>query len=282
MTTQIAFAPLRSDSLAKDELRYFLRRCRMRLSAEAVGMPLRRNRRSAGLSREEIAELIGVSTTWYTQFELGKAETVSSRFVRNVCRALRLAVHERVFLFALCGHAIDLSDAEAADDEALALLTTRPELPAATFDPGLRVVHANASFQRLKDTSDSDRTRDFAIRLFQDPGQRVLHENWSSVTAVYCGLLRTHVAYRRPEALRVVAALANDPDFCRHWQRGDIVDPGAARFTEILRHPVAGVLRTIVRAVGVRGATRFITVHEPADEDSAERLRRLTSAPARG
>jgi transcriptional regulator with XRE-family HTH domain len=279
MRPPIEFAPLCSNTLIKEESRLFLRQCRGRLAPETVGFPARKNRRIAGLSRDEAAELIGVSSTWYTQFELGKAESVSLRFVRSVSTALHLAPEERLYLFALCGFPADLSDAEAVDDETLALLTTRPELPAATFDPGLRVLHANASFERMKSVRIGDVTCEFALRLFNDPAQRELYEDWNAAAAACCGLLRMHIAHRRPEAHRVVMALADNFDFQCHWRNGDLLDPGRAQFAESLRHPTAGSLHIIVRALGLRGATRFIAVYTPLDEDTADRLTWLSAQP---
>jgi transcriptional regulator with XRE-family HTH domain len=273
------FAPLCGETLIKEESRLFLRQCRSRLAPEAAGLPARRNRRIAGLSRDEAAELIGVSSTWYTQFELGKAESVSLRFVRSVAAALQLMPEERLYLNALNGFPADLSDAEAVDDETLALLTTRPELPAATFDPGLRVLHANASFERMKSVRIGDATCEFALRLFNDPAQRERYEDWNAVAATCCGLLRMHIAHRRPEAHRVVMALAANFDFQRHWRNGDLLDPGRAQFAESLRHPTAGSMHMMVRAVGLRGATRFIEVYTPLDEDTADRLTWLTAQP---
>jgi transcriptional regulator with XRE-family HTH domain len=272
MRSPVEFAPLRGDTLIKEETRLFLRQCRSRLSPEAAGLPARKNRRITGLSRDEAAELIGVSSTWYTQFELGKAESVSLRFVRRVSTALQLQPEERLYLYALCGFPADLSDTEAVDDEALALLTTRPELPAATFDPGLRVLHANPSFECMKSVRLGDVTCEFALRLFNDPPQRELYEDWNAVAATCCGLLRMHLAHRRPEAHRVVMALADNVEFRRHWHNGDLLDPGRAQFTESLFHPTAGSLHMMVRGLGLRGATRFIAVYTPLDEGTAERL----------
>jgi transcriptional regulator with XRE-family HTH domain len=273
------FAPPCDETLIKEESRQFLRHCRSRLAPEAAGFPARKSRRIAGLSRDEAAELIGVSSSWYTQFELGKAESVSLRFVRRVSTALQLVPEERLYLYALCGFAPDLSDGEAVDDETLALLTTRPELPAATFDPGLRVLHANALFQRMKCVRIGDVTCEFALRLFNDPEQRERYEDWNAVAAACCGLLRMHVAHRRPEAHRVVMALAKNCDFQRRWRNGDLLDPGRAQFAESLRHPTAGSLHIMVRALGLRGATRFIAVYTPSDEDTAERLAWLSAQP---
>lgn len=59
-------------------------------------------RRVAGLRREEVAELVGVSPNWYALFEAGKADRrFSAAFVQRVAEALRLDERERGMLFRL-------------------------------------------------------------------------------------------------------------------------------------------------------------------------------------
>jgi transcriptional regulator with XRE-family HTH domain len=273
------FAPLCGETLIREECRLFLRHCRSRLAPEAAGLPARKNRRIAGLSRDEAAELIGVSSTWYTQFELGKAESVSLRFVRSVSTALQLEREERLYLYALCGLPAALSDTEAVDDETLALLTMRPDLPTVTFDPGLRVLHANALFERMKCLRIGDAHCELALRLFNDPEERERYEDWNANAATCCGLLRMLIAHRRPEAHRVVMALAKNFEFQRRWRNGDLLDPGRAQFAESLRHPTAGSLNMTVRALELRGTTRFIALYTPLDEDTVDRLTWLSAQP---
>jgi hypothetical protein len=48
------------------ELATFLRAHRARILPAQLGLPARARRRTPGLRREEVAELIGVGVTWYT------------------------------------------------------------------------------------------------------------------------------------------------------------------------------------------------------------------------
>ena len=50
----------------------FLRARRERLQPEDLGMPVGVRRRVAGLRREEVAELAGVSTDYYVRLEQGR------------------------------------------------------------------------------------------------------------------------------------------------------------------------------------------------------------------
>jgi len=55
----------------RTELAAFLRSRRERISPEDVGLPAGTRRRTAGLRREELAQLAGVGVTWYTWLEQG-------------------------------------------------------------------------------------------------------------------------------------------------------------------------------------------------------------------
>ena len=84
------------------QLRMLLSNWRARLRPEDVGLPMTVRRRVAGLRREEVAELVGVSPNWYALFELGSNDRrFSPVFVQRVADALRLDGRERALLFRL-------------------------------------------------------------------------------------------------------------------------------------------------------------------------------------
>jgi transcriptional regulator with XRE-family HTH domain len=89
------------DEDARQELADFLRVRRNRLSPADFGFPATRRRRTPGLRREEVAAAAGVGLTWYTSLEQGKPIQVSTAFLENIARALRLTSAERAHLFAL-------------------------------------------------------------------------------------------------------------------------------------------------------------------------------------
>lgn len=74
------------------ELRDFLVSRRARITPEAAGVvPFGSGkRRVAGLRREEVAHLAGVSVEYYTRFERGRTQGVSAEVVDAVARALQL------------------------------------------------------------------------------------------------------------------------------------------------------------------------------------------------
>ncbi|MGN6128300.1 MAG: helix-turn-helix transcriptional regulator, partial [Humibacter sp.] len=87
---------------AKVELSEFLRTRRARLKPDDVGVQsYGRRRRVPGLRREELAQLAGVSVTYYTRLEQGNASNVSAEVLEAIARALRLSESERAHLFHL-------------------------------------------------------------------------------------------------------------------------------------------------------------------------------------
>ncbi len=85
----------------RDEIRDFLASRRARITPVQVGLPASTRRRVAGLRREEVAVLAGVSTEWYTRLEKGHIGGVSEEVLDAVARALRLDDDERTYLFDL-------------------------------------------------------------------------------------------------------------------------------------------------------------------------------------
>jgi len=90
-----------TDGERRAKLRVFLVNCRSRLKPQDVGLPSTPRRRVSGLRREEVAELVGVSSDWYRWFECGRTIRVSASFLSKLCQALRLDPIERISLFYL-------------------------------------------------------------------------------------------------------------------------------------------------------------------------------------
>ncbi|WP_432826836.1 helix-turn-helix domain-containing protein [Dactylosporangium sp. CA-092794] len=81
------------------ELGEFLQSRRSRLRPEDVGLPTYDERRRVpGLRREELAQLAGVSASYYTRLEQGQSLNASVEVLDALARALRLDEHERMYL----------------------------------------------------------------------------------------------------------------------------------------------------------------------------------------
>jgi transcriptional regulator with XRE-family HTH domain len=106
----------------------FLRDRRGRLKPTDVGLPGGGSaRRTAGLRREELAALAGVSVDYYTRIEQGRETAPSDAVLEALARVLRLDDHERDYLFALA-------------DRAARRSPRRPMTASTTVRPGLRLL----------------------------------------------------------------------------------------------------------------------------------------------
>ncbi|GHO57714.1 helix-turn-helix transcriptional regulator [Ktedonobacter robiniae] len=83
------------------ELGDFLRTRRARLTPEEVGLPRGSRRKTPGLRRAEVAQLVGVSVDWYTWLEQGRSITPSKQVLEHLVQTLRLDANERTHLFLL-------------------------------------------------------------------------------------------------------------------------------------------------------------------------------------
>ena len=86
----------------RNEVRDFLATRRAKLTPEQAGLPLYGgHRRVAGLRREEVALLAGVSVDYYTRLERGNLAGASDSVLESLARALQLDEAERAHLFDL-------------------------------------------------------------------------------------------------------------------------------------------------------------------------------------
>ncbi|HEX6479525.1 MAG TPA: helix-turn-helix domain-containing protein [Ktedonobacteraceae bacterium] len=83
------------------ELGDFLRTRRAKLTPEEVGLPRGSRRKTPGLRRAEVAQLVGVSVDWYTWLEQGRSITPSRQVLERLVQTLRLDANERTHLFLL-------------------------------------------------------------------------------------------------------------------------------------------------------------------------------------
>lgn len=104
----------RRDGERERELGDFLRSRRAAIDPADVGLPSGHRRRAPGLRREEVALLAGVSVTWYTWLEQGRAERPSRAVLDAVARALRLDDAEHSHLLTLARRAAGDGAVEAS------------------------------------------------------------------------------------------------------------------------------------------------------------------------
>src|SRR4030081_1401550 len=88
----------------------FLRTRRARLHPEQFGLSTGLRRRTRGLRREELAQLVGVGVSWYTWLEQGRDIQVSDQVLERIASILQLNEEERRHLFLLARGPVSLPD----------------------------------------------------------------------------------------------------------------------------------------------------------------------------
>ena len=140
-------SPALSDS--PHPLGAFLRAKRERLQPAELGLPAGKRRRTAGLRREEVAALCGISTTWITWIEQGRSQGISSQTLAALAQGLRLSQAERTYLFTLAARADPATLSQEAPAAGLQALVDHIRAPAYVLDRHWDVHVWNAAAQRL-------------------------------------------------------------------------------------------------------------------------------------
>jgi transcriptional regulator with XRE-family HTH domain len=233
----------------RDEIRDFLLSRQARISPEQAGLPRHGERRVAGLRREEVAQLAGVSVEYYTRLERGNARGYSDDILAAVARALHLDDAEREHLFDLV-HAANARARPAREAPALRpgvqlLLDAMTATPAYVWNTRLDVLAANplgrALFAPLFDSPHQPVNQ--ARFLFRDPAARDFFPEWEEMTHDAVAVLRT-AAGRSPHDENLSALvrelLTAGDAFRSLWQAYDVRHRRTGR--KHFRHPVAGRL----------------------------------------
>lgn len=105
----------------RQELADFLRTRRARLLPTRLGLPEGVRRRTPGLRREEVAQVAGLSTTWYTWLEQGRDVHVSAQVLESLARTFHLDADEKAHLFLLATQpsALDMGDVQETVTQSL-------------------------------------------------------------------------------------------------------------------------------------------------------------------
>lgn len=163
----------------------FIRAHRERLSTSQVGLPTGLRRRAKGLRREEVASLCGISPTWLTWIEQGRALSVSPGTLARIATVLMLTQAERLYMFDLAG----LRDPDAPEHEnSLALKATLAsavnhiQSPAYVLDQVWDVLVWNRAAEELFAgwLTQDDIAHNLLHYMFLDPDARRLVTDWEA------------------------------------------------------------------------------------------------------
>ncbi|MFI6948033.1 helix-turn-helix transcriptional regulator [Streptomyces sp. NPDC050422] len=152
-----------------------IRTWRDRLPPSAAGLPVSHGRRAAGLRREELADLAGVSVDYVVRLEQGRAVTPSESVVASLARALQLTSAERDHLYRLARLASPV-DGEVSDHlppGVQRVLTRLGDVAVAVFAADWQLVWWNRGWAALlgDPSASPPRLRNFARDRFPvEPG----------------------------------------------------------------------------------------------------------------
>jgi len=191
----------------RNEIRDFLTSRRARITPEQAGLPAYGgSRRVAGLRREEVALLAGVSVDYYTRLERGHARGASESVLESLARALQLDEAERAHLFDLA-RAANASPAARATRRAgqqvrasvQCILDSMTTTPAYVRNGRLDILAANQLGRALFSPvfSSPAQPANPARFLLLDPGAPQFYLDWERQAQDTVAMLRTE-AGRHP------------------------------------------------------------------------------------
>ncbi|UFU05942.1 helix-turn-helix transcriptional regulator [Ruania halotolerans] len=267
----------------------FLRSRRAQIAPESAGVVTYGFRRVTGLRREELAELAGVSLTYYTRLEQGNATNASDAVLDALARALGLDAIERAHLFSLARGGVPrpaAGDPYSPRPSTLTLLDSMAEVPTVLLARNQdilawnRLGHALIA-SHLDPSAPTRGQRPNATRmLFLDPATRTLYRDWGHEACLTVASLR-YVAGQHPDDERLQAMIhdlrTESGEFDALWRRQpvDLCISGVKR----LRHPRVGDLTVSYEILHLAEATgqRLLTHTSVPGSPDADAVRVLAS-----
>jgi transcriptional regulator with XRE-family HTH domain len=234
----------------------FLRASRGRLEPAEAGLVWAGSRRVAGLRREEVAVLAGVSADYYARLEQGRERHPSAQVIDAIGRALRLDADGRGHLYRLAG----LNPAAPPDGardrvhpSLLQLVDTFPSAAAYVLSPAFDLLATNPIAAAL--LSPFAGTTNMVRILFQHPAARAVFVDWPTVTQSTVKALRLNAGHYRddPEIHTLVEELLGTSDEFRALWNDQAVG-SLTRAFKVFIHPQAGRIELTYQTFDVRDA----------------------------
>jgi transcriptional regulator with XRE-family HTH domain len=222
----------------------FLRARRGLVRPEEVGLPDLGRRRVAGLRREELALLAGVSVDYYVRLEQGRDRHPSAQVLDALARALRLDEDAVAHLHELAAPAPrrrrrPRASVERVRPGVLRLLEHWTGTPAFVLGRRMDVLAYNALAGLLH--SDFARERNIVRLVFLDPGAREIYPDHEAVAAETVATLRAAAGadLDDPALTDLVGELSLKSDlFRRLWARHDVREKASG--SKRVVHPMVG------------------------------------------
>ncbi|TCJ31583.1 helix-turn-helix domain-containing protein [Parafrankia sp. BMG5.11] len=276
------------------ELGEFLRSRRNQITPADVGLTRPGDRRRVpGLRREELAQLAGVSVTYYTRLEQGQSRNASDAVLDALARVLLLGDDEHAHLRTLARPARvarRTARPEKVRPGVRLLLDAVRDVPALVIGRRTDVLAWNRLAHALLaphlDFAAPNRCAtqpNMARLILLDPHIRDLYVNWRRKVDEVVRYLRL-ASGQYPDDQQLTTLIGelcvNSPEFAVNWARHQVRDCGHA--VREYRHPLVGdlVLAEEVLRVQDDSGLRLLVLSPEPGSASAERLTLLASLTA--
>lgn len=257
---------------SENPLGEFLRARRALVRPEDVDLPAGTRRRVAGLRREEVAMLAGVSTDYYVRLEQGRERHPSAQVAEALARALGLDAEAAAHLHALASPSParrrPAPRRERVSPNLLRMMEAWPHTPAVVLGRCLTVLAHNALGRALFDGHTY--SGDLARLVFLDPDAREFYPDWERVAANTVAGLRAGAGadHDDPRLIEVVGELSlKSETFRRLWARHEIRQK--THETKRFRHHLVGELTLHYESLTVNSAPGQQLVVYQAEPGSA-------------
>jgi transcriptional regulator with XRE-family HTH domain len=265
---------------APNQLGAYLRARRELVTPEDVGLPAAGTRRVAGLRREEVALLAGISSDYYLRLEQGRDRNPSVQVLDSLARVLQLDQAGADYLHELATPARRhrRRPRREAVPASIAQLLDTLGLPAFVEGRYFDVLAANRLAAVLSPNLQVGNNR--LRSVFLDPGERALFPDWEQVTARHVAAFRNSVGTDTddPRFVELVGELSLASDrFRRLWARQDVLTRAGTPIA--LRHPQVGELTVWCEKLAISGAPgqTLVVYHTEPGTSSAEKMALLAT-----
>jgi transcriptional regulator with XRE-family HTH domain len=239
----------------------FLRASRAGLDPDDAGLVGGRGtRRVAGLRREEVAVLAGVSADYYARLEQGRERSPSAQVLDAIGRALHLDSDSRGHLYRLAGMNPNLRAGSSRDlvDPALStLLDSFPTSAAYVLGPTFDVLATNLIAAALLSpfaTTGDEAPLNMLRVLFLHPQAKSVFLEWDLLTRATVHALRLNAGFDpgNPAILAAVDEFSGIEAFRVLWEDQKV--GGMARAYKIFMHPAVGRIELTYQTFDVKDA----------------------------
>ncbi|WP_141399055.1 helix-turn-helix transcriptional regulator [Curtobacterium sp. 'Ferrero'] len=206
----------------KSALASFLRARRAALRPEDVELPAEPGRRVAGLRREEVARLAGISVEYYRRLEQGSGHQMSVQVCRSLARALRLDGAGVAYLQRLALPGADASyevhRGEAPPPDLVEMITLWDHTAAYIIDRNQDILVLNA-LMRAVAPGYMEVGNNLGLMQFEAPPEVRALSSWQEGARTTVARLRYYGDPDDPRWQEIVGLLLDDDDFRAMWDR---------------------------------------------------------------